>query len=191
MSSTECRSGLKATVAIGAAVHACTASSGQPVGEPAIDKSIYHLFNPTPRGLLRDLSTDRPDMTESPYTVDAGRFQIEMSFADFTYDRENGETQTVRGLSAAPMLLLQLAFFASTVLPTGANLPLRSGLRSPDQATSYTRSCVSPFASSQPLTIWMRSSLPLNASRAAATRKVGALPADAAGRSLPIGTPRE
>ncbi|MCC6322936.1 MAG: transporter [Phycisphaerales bacterium] len=105
MSNTACRSGLKASVAIGAAVHACTASSGQPVGEPAIDKSIYHLFNPTPRGLLRDLGTDRPDMTESPYTVDAGRFQIELSFADFTYDRENAESQTVRGLSAAPMLL--------------------------------------------------------------------------------------
>jgi hypothetical protein len=42
--------------------------------EPAVgvvDKSQFHLFNPTPKALMRELSTDRPDQTESPYTVDA------------------------------------------------------------------------------------------------------------------------
>ena len=42
------------------------------------NKSQYHLFNPTPTGLMRELSTDRPDKTESPYTVDAGHLQIEV-----------------------------------------------------------------------------------------------------------------
>ena len=37
----------------------------------------YSLWNPTPDDKLRDLATDRPDKTESPITVDAGRFQIE------------------------------------------------------------------------------------------------------------------
>ena len=52
----------------------------------AADKSHYHLFNPTPRGQMRELSADRPDVTESPYTVDAGHVQLEMSFVDYVYD---------------------------------------------------------------------------------------------------------
>ena len=41
------------------------------------DKSGYTLFNPTPKDQMRELSTDRPDTTESPYSVDAGHFQVE------------------------------------------------------------------------------------------------------------------
>jgi len=42
------------------------------------------------------MSTDRPDKTESPYTVDAGRFQIEMDFATFTFDDDaNFRVETV------------------------------------------------------------------------------------------------
>jgi hypothetical protein len=54
------------------------------------DKSRYNLFHPTPDNLLRELATDRPDKTESPTTVDAGHFQIEMDFATFTEDEMNG-----------------------------------------------------------------------------------------------------
>lgn len=53
---------------------------------PSPDKSRYHLFNPTPRELMREMATDRPDQTESPYTVDAGHVQIEMDFFKLTYD---------------------------------------------------------------------------------------------------------
>jgi len=56
------------------------------------DKSGYNLFNPTPDSLMRDLSPDRPDATESPYTVDAGHYQLEMDFANFTYDKSDGLT---------------------------------------------------------------------------------------------------
>jgi hypothetical protein len=60
--------------------------------EPApADKSQFNLFNPTPRALLRDLSTDRPDVTESAYTVDAGHLQIEMDLVAFTRDRHTPE----------------------------------------------------------------------------------------------------
>lgn len=59
----------------------------QPAFEtPAPDKSGYTLANPTPREHLREMSTDRPDSTESPFTVDAGHVQIEMSFLQFTRD---------------------------------------------------------------------------------------------------------
>lgn len=37
----------------------------------------YSLFNPVPRSQMREMETDRPDVTESPYTVDAGHFQYE------------------------------------------------------------------------------------------------------------------
>ena len=60
-------------------------SSGQFDARPP-DKSVYHLFNPTPRHLMREMATDRPDITESPYTVDAGHFQAELSFLEYTRD---------------------------------------------------------------------------------------------------------
>lgn len=55
---------------------------------PPADKSGYSLFNPVPAAAMRAMSTDRPDTTESAYTVDAGHFQLEMSFFDFTRDHE-------------------------------------------------------------------------------------------------------
>lgn len=48
-----------------------------------IDKSQYTLTNPTPRELWRPMSADRPDITESPITVDAGAVQLEISFVDY------------------------------------------------------------------------------------------------------------
>jgi len=44
----------------------------------------------TPDSLLRDLSTDRPDLTESPYTVDAGHVQLEMDLVAYARDEAGG-----------------------------------------------------------------------------------------------------
>lgn len=55
------------------------------------DKSGYWLFNPTPRELMREMSADRPDGTESPITVDAGHVQVETSFFDYTYNKDGDE----------------------------------------------------------------------------------------------------
>src|ERR1039458_2338197 len=52
------------------------------------DKNGYNLFNPTPDEYMREMSPDRPDKTDSPFTVDAGHFQLEMDYANFTYDRD-------------------------------------------------------------------------------------------------------
>jgi hypothetical protein len=57
----------------------------------AADKSQYNLFNPTPPALMREMSTDRPDTTESAYTVDAGHIQVEMSFVEWTRDGDFDE----------------------------------------------------------------------------------------------------
>jgi hypothetical protein len=65
---------------------ATVAACGATVSGQTTDKSAYHLFNPTPRAAMRGMETDRPDITESPYTVDAGHFQAELSF--FEYGRD-------------------------------------------------------------------------------------------------------
>ena len=51
------------------------------------DRSKYNLFHPVPKEQMREMSTDRPDKTESPYTVDAGHFQIETDLLILTQDR--------------------------------------------------------------------------------------------------------
>lgn len=61
------------------------------------DKSVYNLFNATPDEYMREISPDRPDKTDSPFTVDAGHFQLEMDFVNYTYDSPNsqrGSTQS-------------------------------------------------------------------------------------------------
>lgn len=76
-------------------------------GQVGLDKSQYTLVNPTPRPLMREMATDRPDTTESPYTVDAGHVQVESSFTDYTRDDENGG-----------------AFEAWSILPTNVKIGL-------------------------------------------------------------------
>src|ERR1039457_2951403 len=65
------------------------------------------LFKPTPEEYMREMSPDRPDKTDSPFTVDAGHFQLEMDFANFTYDAPNSERGNVKteDYQIAPMNL--------------------------------------------------------------------------------------
>ena len=52
---------------------------------------------------MRELCPDRPDKTDSPYTLDAGHFQLEMDFANFTSDKKDGVT--TRAWNIAPFNL--------------------------------------------------------------------------------------
>ena len=72
------------------AVVAALAAASAPAGPVAPDKSGGTLFHPVPAALLREMSTDRPDKTESPFTVDAGHFQLETDLASYTTDRADG-----------------------------------------------------------------------------------------------------
>jgi len=56
---------------------------------------------------LRELSTDRPDQTESPYTVDKGHVQFEMDFIHITQDtdRSGGGDVRTREIAWAPFNL--------------------------------------------------------------------------------------
>jgi hypothetical protein len=51
--------------------------SGQEVSGSQNDQRQYNLFRPTPRAVMREFSIDRPDVTESPISVDPGHFQFE------------------------------------------------------------------------------------------------------------------
>src|SRR5215467_3371385 len=64
-----------------------------PSPTPTPNKSQYTLFNPTPIDLRRPYNTDRPSKTDSPYTIDAGVFQIESDLPNWTLD----EPDTKRG----------------------------------------------------------------------------------------------
>jgi len=79
------------------------AAAGFARGGEGADKSSYSLWHPVPVERLRELSTDRPDQTESPYTVDAGHFQLEMDLVNYTRDRADGVTATE--LAVAPLNL--------------------------------------------------------------------------------------
>jgi len=48
----------------------------------------------------RPFNTDRPDITESPYTVEAGRFQVELSFVEYT--RNDAHAVRTEGLLVLP-----------------------------------------------------------------------------------------
>jgi Putative MetA-pathway of phenol degradation len=63
---------------------------------PSPNKSAYTLFNPTPIELRRAYNTDRPSKTDSPYTIDAGVFQIETDVANWTLDRNNPDDSNIR-----------------------------------------------------------------------------------------------
>jgi hypothetical protein len=81
----------------------------------ASNKSEFNLFNPTPPDLMREFSTDRPDKTESPYSVDAGHMQIEMDLANYSYDRRNPQHSSTRAQSLS-------------ILPTNLKLGLLNNL---------------------------------------------------------------
>lgn len=96
-------------IAFGSAFAAAAVSAVEAVAaeKRASNKSAFTFFNPTPTDLMRDLSTDRPDQTESAYTVDAGHFQVEVDFVNYTYDRstEGGTDLRTRAWTIAPVNL--------------------------------------------------------------------------------------
>jgi hypothetical protein len=74
------------------------------------------LVVPCQAAELRPLSTDRPDTTESPYTVDSGHFQFEMEIGNVTHDGSErglsiGELNLKYGLDACNELQLVLPFY--------------------------------------------------------------------------------
>jgi hypothetical protein len=70
----------------GLALAAEHALCDEPSPTPTPDKSHYTLFSPTPIDLRRPYNTDRPSKTDSPFTIDAGVFQIESDVWNWQLD---------------------------------------------------------------------------------------------------------
>lgn len=90
---------LKTNSLLAALVAIAFSATAEAADEPGSDKRQYNLLNPTPRKLMREMSTDRPDVTESPITVDAGHYQIEMDFFNLTHDRDTDSGADTRTIS--------------------------------------------------------------------------------------------
>lgn len=65
----------------------------------------YSLFNPVPKDKMRELSTDRPDITESPQSVDAGHFQIETDLFKTSSNKTAGITAVENNYNLANLKL--------------------------------------------------------------------------------------
>lgn len=53
--------------------------------------SGFWLFHPVPNAQMREMETDRPDVTESPFTIDAGHFQYETDLVRRSSERSDSK----------------------------------------------------------------------------------------------------
>ncbi|MDQ7949218.1 MAG: transporter [Pedobacter sp.] len=65
----------------------------------------YTLFHPLPKANMREMSTDRPDITESPYSVDAGHFQLETDLFKTSRNKQDGMTSVENNINLANLKL--------------------------------------------------------------------------------------
>lgn len=72
------------------------AAAAAPPASDDRDTGPWHLLRPVPRASMREMSTDRPDVTESPVTVDAGHYQVELDAVSVT--REAGASELAVGI---------------------------------------------------------------------------------------------
>jgi outer membrane putative beta-barrel porin/alpha-amylase len=70
-------------------IESASAAEDDEAGSNCLDKSAYTLFNPTPAACLREFDPDRPDVTDSPFTVDAGHVQFESSLFGYALSRSD------------------------------------------------------------------------------------------------------
>lgn len=101
----------------------------------ALVVAAFSLVDPVPADKMRDLATDRPDLTEGPYTVDAGHIQLEVDAAVVSFEGAElgldvvGLNARVGLTDAVDMhLILPTAgavFAGSTVTPGNGDLLLR------------------------------------------------------------------
>jgi hypothetical protein len=84
--------GLLSAGVFSAAITGAPVAAADEQARREVDKSRYTIFDPTPPQYLREFETDRPDITESPFTIDAGHVQTETDIVNYRKSRpdENG-----------------------------------------------------------------------------------------------------
>ena len=100
-------------------------------------KTSYNLFHPTPAKLMRSFETDRPDVTESAYSVDAGHFQIETDLFKSDHSTIDG-IKTIRnqynafnvkaGITNSLDLQLVVESFVTEKVTEGSSTKMESGV---------------------------------------------------------------
>lgn len=80
------------------------------------EQKNFSLFNPVPREQMREMETDRPDVTETPYTVDVGHIQLETDLVRSI--REKSETTQTNTLLINQMNL-KIGITGSTAFQIG------------------------------------------------------------------------
>lgn len=90
-------SGLATVILLLAVAGTASAQSDSAVTDTTAARPRYTLFHRTPPDQRRPLTTDRPDRTESPYTVPAGLFQMEIDL--FAY-RDDGSADGTPGVES-------------------------------------------------------------------------------------------
>ncbi len=104
---------------------------------------------------MRELSTDRPDQTESPNTVDAGHFQVEMDLAIMSFDRDrtNGEDLRTTDLALAPMNL-KVGLLNNVDLQFMVDPYVRSKLEDRNTSTTYKASGFGDITTRVKVNLW-------------------------------------
>lgn len=92
-------------IAAVAAPAAVAAHPDGPGGGDTVAPVSFSLMHPAPRGAMRPLNTDRPDRTESPYTLDGGHLQIEMDALAYRRDQTPGEKVEEWGMAITNLKL--------------------------------------------------------------------------------------
>ena len=62
------------------------------IAAEATDKRGYSIFNPMPTQLMRPMSADRPDFTESSYTVDTANGNMQLCWKINLWGNAGGQT---------------------------------------------------------------------------------------------------
>jgi len=130
---------------------AIVGAAAQETGSIQPDNNGRSLFDPVPDAGLRELTPDRPDKTESPYTLDAGHFQVEMDFANFTSDRTDGNT--TRAWNLAPFNL-KTGLFNNVDLQFVFDDYLHVHTDNRAAGTSITQSGIGDFTTRLKLNLW-------------------------------------
>ena len=81
---------LTATLCFGS-IRSSSAAEDEEKEAKCPDKSQYTLFNPIPSNCLREFDPDRPDVTDSPFTVDAGHIQFESGLFSYALSRQTSK----------------------------------------------------------------------------------------------------
>ncbi|WP_051349405.1 transporter [Chryseobacterium gregarium] len=96
----------------------------------------YSLFHPVPQGQMREMETDRPDVTESPFTVDAGHFQFETDLVRLI--RETSESKQTHTL-LINQFNLKIGLTGSTAIQIGFQTYGRQEEKEPASGSKTTQ----------------------------------------------------